>query len=24
VEQVYELDHCTRTIVEVLEQAMTR
>jgi glycosyltransferase involved in cell wall biosynthesis len=24
VEQVYELDHCTRTIVEVLEQAMSR
>jgi len=24
VEQVYELDHCTRTIVEVLEAAMTR
>jgi glycosyltransferase involved in cell wall biosynthesis/folate-dependent phosphoribosylglycinamide formyltransferase PurN len=24
VEQVYELDHCTRTIVEVLEAAMAR
>lgn len=24
VEQVYELDHCTRTIVEVLENAMSR
>jgi glycosyltransferase involved in cell wall biosynthesis len=24
VEQVYELDHCTRAIVEVLEHAMTR
>jgi len=24
VEQVYELDHCTRTIVDVLETAMTR